>query len=170
MPSGRPPIDVALISYAIVRAMETASACSADYLELLAKGQIPPSSMSLTTFEDDAVLDGMKYHLKILKQSQHDYLVVLNGSSAECRARTRADGGILLQIDGRKHVVHWEYEPLGTRLQIGSCTCLFANEHDPSQVLNNSLYLYVALCGFNVRVGDSAHNVFEADACCVYAM
>lgn len=142
MPSGRPPIHVALISRGIVKAMETSSTYSADYLELLAKGQIPPSSMSLTSFEDDAVLDGMKYHVKILKQSPHDYLV-LNGSSAECRARTRADGGILLQIDGQKHIVHWENEPLGTRLQIDSCTCLFANEHDPSQA---SSFFVLCIC------------------------
>lgn len=37
------------------------------------------------------------------------------------------------QVDGSSHVVHSEAEPLGTRLTIGSQTCLLSNEHDPSK-------------------------------------
>lgn len=134
MPSGRPPLHLVLISGAIVKSLETMSSRSADYLEILSKGQIPPSSMSLTSFEDDVVLDGRKYSLYVCKLSQHNYVVKLNGSTAECRARTQADGGVLLQIDGSKHIVHWENDPMGTRLLIDSLTCLLANEHDPSKV------------------------------------
>lgn len=134
MPSGRPSLHLALISGAIVKSMETMSSRSAEYLEILSKGQIPPSSMSLTSFEDDVVLDGKKYSLYVSKISQHNYLVKLNGSTAECRARTQADGGVLLQVDGLKHIVHWENDPMGTRLLIDSLTCLLANEHDPSKV------------------------------------
>ncbi|GMH43409.1 hypothetical protein BSKO_11331 [Bryopsis sp. KO-2023] len=138
IPAGRPPRHLALMSGAIVSAMETFSSRSADYLELLGKGQIPPSSLSLTHFEDDLVLEGMKYSISIAKQGLHNFAVKMNGSTAECRARRQADGGILLQVDGEKHVVHSEKEPMGTRLLIDSSTCLLANEHDPSQVLTPS--------------------------------
>ena len=49
--------------------------------------------------------------------------------------RQLADGGLLVQADGSSHVVHSEEEALGTRLTIGSQTCLLSNEHDPSQML-----------------------------------
>jgi hypothetical protein len=37
------------------------------------------------------------------------------------------------QVDGSSYVVHSEEEAMGTRLTIGSQTCLLSNEHDPSK-------------------------------------
>ena len=133
--SERPPWHLALVSGAVVKAIDTLAARSADYLDLLKKGQIPPSSLSLTQLKEDLVLDGVKYCITLLKQGLHRYRVTLNGSALDCVARRQADGGILLQVDGQKHVVYSENEAMGVRLSIDSWTCLLANETDPTEVL-----------------------------------
>eukprot|EP00803_Ostreobium_quekettii_P003946 evm.model.scf_1945.1 EVM.evm.TU.scf_1945.1 scf_1945:1899-19188(+) len=131
----RAPWHISLVAGVVLKAMAVFSSRSADYKELLEKGQIPPSSLSLTHFEQDLVLDGFKYRLHLFKQGPCNYRVALNGSYVEVVARRQADGVTLLQVDGEKHVVHAEEEPMGTRLSIGSWTSFLAKEHDPSQLL-----------------------------------
>jgi len=46
--SERPPWPIAVVSGAVVKALEKFTSRSADYLDLLHKGQIPPFSLSLT--------------------------------------------------------------------------------------------------------------------------
>jgi acetyl-CoA carboxylase/biotin carboxylase 1 len=50
-------------------------------------------------------------------------------------ARKLNDGGLLIQLDGASHVVHAEEEAAGTRLAVGTYTCLLSNEHDPSRMV-----------------------------------
>lgn len=133
--SERPPWPIAVVSGAVVKALEKFTSRSADYLDLLHKGQIPPFSLSLTVLEEDLVLDGMKYGVKLKRQGLAYYRVELNGSWTDCVARSQADGGILLQLDGQKHVIYSEKEAMGIRLSIDSWTCLLANETDPTQIL-----------------------------------
>ena len=63
----------------------------------------------------------------------------LGATHVDVVVRQLADGGLLVQADGSSHVVHSEEEALGTRLTIGSQTCLLSNEHDPSQMLAISM-------------------------------
>lgn len=133
--SERPPWPIAVVSGAVVKALEKFTSRSADYLDLLHKGQIPPFSLSLTILEEELVLDGMKYGIKLKRQGHAYYRVELNGSWIDCVARSQADGGILLQLDGQKHVIYSEKEAMGVRLSIDSWTCLLANETDPTQIL-----------------------------------
>lgn len=148
---------MALVSGAVVNAIGVFAARSAEYLDLLKKGQIPPSSLSLTQLTEHIVLDGIKYNISLFKQGPYLYRIILNGSPLDCVARRQADGGILLQVDGEKHVVYSETEAVGTRLTIDSWTCLLANESDPSIVLAPSagkITRYLVTDGSHVKTGE----------------
>lgn len=84
----------------------------------------------------------------------------LNGTSIDIVARRLNDGGLLIQLDGASHVVHAEEEPSGTRLTIGTSTCLLSNEHDPSKLTSLSTGKII-----RYLVEDGAHiNANEAYA------
>ena len=137
--------------------MEAFAGRSAEYLEMLKRGQIPPSSLSLTRLEEELVLDATKYSVALLKQGPHRYRVLLNGSALDCVARRQADSGVLLQVDGQKHAVYAENEAMGVRLSIDSWTCLLAKESDPSQVLAPSagkIRRYLVEDGTRLEPGD----------------
>lgn len=103
-----------------------------QYLRYLEKGQIPPASLSLTSFQRDLMLHGDKYAVTASRTAPDQLRVSLNGSHVDVVARKLSDGGLLFQVDGSLHVVHAEEEASGTRLTIDNLTCLLENEHDPS--------------------------------------
>jgi acetyl-CoA carboxylase/biotin carboxylase 1 len=53
-----PPWHLAAIAGAVVRAFEHVSSQSAEYLSFLAKGQLPPASISLIHFKDSLIIGG----------------------------------------------------------------------------------------------------------------
>lgn len=77
---------------------------------------------------------GAKYTVKVVRSGAQTLRLHLNGTSVDVVARKLNDGGLLIQLDGASHVVHAEEEPAGTRLSIGTYTCLLSNEHDPSKM------------------------------------
>lgn len=59
----------------------------------------------------------------------------MGDSVVDAVVRRLNDGGLLMQVDGQTHVVHFEEEALGTRLSIDSATALLTNDTDPSRLL-----------------------------------
>lgn len=129
------PWHVAVAAGALRGAMQHSAERRSDYLGYLSKGQIPPSRLSLTSYEESILIDGNKYHLKVTQKGHGSFGLHLNNSTIYVEARTLRDGGILMQLDGRAHVIHWEMEAVGTRLSIDGKTCLLQNEHDPSKLM-----------------------------------
>lgn len=130
--SGRPPWHLSVVCGAVLRSMEHANARMAEYLGYLEKGQLPPARISLVTTTEEFVVDGTKYAVKVVRTGPQSIVLHLNNTTVEVVARKLNDGGVLIQLDGASHVVHAEEEPAGTRLAIGTYTCLLSNEHDPS--------------------------------------
>jgi len=129
------PWHVAVAAGALRGAMQHSAERRSDYLGYLSKGQIPPSRLSLTAYEESILIDGNKYHVKVTQKGRGSFGLHLNNSTIYVEARTLRDGGILMQLDGRAHVIHWEKEAIGTRLSIDGKTCLLQNEHDPSKLM-----------------------------------
>ena len=131
----KPPWYLSVISGAALRSLETVTSLSAEFLSYLERGQLPPSRLSLVASTEEFVVDGVKYRVRVSRTSHHGLRLILGGSSVDVLARRLNDGGLLVQVDGAAHVVHWEEEALGTRLLIDTTTALLSNEHDPSRVL-----------------------------------
>lgn len=59
--TGKVKWHLAVVAGAVLRAHEAVSTNSAEYVSYLAKGQIPPSNLSLVSFDEEFSLDGVKY-------------------------------------------------------------------------------------------------------------
>jgi acetyl-CoA carboxylase/biotin carboxylase 1 len=108
----RPPWHLCVIGGAVVRAHEAISCKAAEYLGFLSKGQLPPPGISLIHFEDDLVIEGIKYHVKVLRRGPNTFNVALNKSNVDVVGRKLGDGGFLLQVGPRGdgapgEWVHW---------------------------------------------------------------
>lgn len=55
----RPPWYLSVICGALLRVIQQVNLRSADYLGFLEKGQLPPAKLTLTSFEQQLVLEGM---------------------------------------------------------------------------------------------------------------
>eukprot|EP00879_Flechtneria_rotunda_P003437 GHRR01003666.1.p1 GENE.GHRR01003666.1~~GHRR01003666.1.p1 ORF type:complete len:1583 (+),score=615.48 GHRR01003666.1:404-5152(+) len=131
----RPPWHLSVIGAAAVRAHEASACKAAEYLGYLSKGQLPPPDISLVYFQDDLVIDDIKYHVKVIRRGPFTFNVSVNNTAVDVVARKLGDGGFLLQVDGESHVLHTEEEAMGTRLVMDTLSCIIAKEADPSRLV-----------------------------------
>lgn len=128
------PWHIAILCGGVHAAESKASTLVAEYIEFLKKGQIPPAKISAVEFDVDLVLDGIKYSLSLSKYSPGGYQISLGGGTVLVEVKTLRDGGLLVQLDGTSYAVYAEEEVAGTRLLVDGRTCIFTNEHDPSEL------------------------------------
>ena len=128
------PWHLAVLCGGVHAAEVKAAALVAEYIEFLKRGQIPPAKISAVEFDVELVLEGVKYALSISRYSPGGYSVVLGDTDVLVEVRKLRDGGLLVQIDGSSYAVYAEEEPAGTRLLVDGRTCIFTNEHDPSEL------------------------------------
>lgn len=83
---------------AVVKAYEYVAAEAADYLSFLSKGQLPPANISLVRYEDDCIIDGVKYRFRVVRRGPTTFSVDINNSNVDVVARKLGDGGFLLQV------------------------------------------------------------------------
>ena len=130
----KPAWYLAVIAGALLRCLDAVASRSAEYLGYLEKGQLPPARLTLTAFDTEFVVEGMKYTVHVVRRGPQAFRIALGDTHVDVVARKLNDGGLLVQVDGQSHVVHSEEEAVGTRLTIDSLTCLLASEADPSRL------------------------------------
>jgi len=130
----RPPWHLSVICGAAVRSMQRFNEKQVEYLGYLEKGQLPPARISMNSTVESFVVDDEKYTVEVQRTGPQNLMLRLNGASVDIVVRELNDGGLLIQLDGASHVVHSEEEPSGTRLLIGTSTCMLSSENDPSQL------------------------------------
>ena len=130
----RPPWHLSVICGAAVRSMQRFNEKQVEYLGYLEKGQLPPARISMNSTVESFVVDDEKYTVEVQRTGPQNLLLRLNGTAVDIVVRELNDGGLLIQLDGASHVVHSEEEPSGTRLLIGTSTCMLSSENDPSQL------------------------------------
>jgi acetyl-CoA carboxylase / biotin carboxylase 1 len=60
------------------------------------------------------------------------YCIGCGGSYVTTECRSLADGGYLVIVNGKSHVVYCNNEPSGLRLVINGTTASFTKEYDPT--------------------------------------
>ncbi|KAG2488653.1 hypothetical protein HYH03_012820 [Edaphochlamys debaryana] len=135
---GSPPWHISVIAGAVVKSALAALTASSEYLAHLAKGHLPPSSLSLTRMAHAMVINGTKYTVSLTRRGPGLATVELNGSTVDVAYRSVNGDGFLIQVDGESHVIHYEEEPGGTRLLINGLTLLLAKEVDPTRLTSAS--------------------------------
>ncbi|XP_010461353.1 PREDICTED: acetyl-CoA carboxylase 1-like [Camelina sativa] len=133
--SERPPWYLSVVGGALHKASTTSAAVVSDYVGYLEKGQIPPKHISLVHSQVSLNIEGTKYPIDVVRGGSGSYRLRMNNSEVVSEIHTLRDGGLLMQLDGKSHVIYAEEEAAGTRLLIDGRTCLLQNDHDPSKLM-----------------------------------
>ncbi|XP_062816368.1 acetyl-CoA carboxylase 2 isoform X2 [Anolis carolinensis] len=129
-----------------------------DFLHSLERGQVLPATSLLNLVDVELISDGIKYALKVARQSLSTYVVLMNGSLLEVDVHRLNDGGLLLSFGGSSHTTYMQ-EDLGRyRITVGNQTCDFEKENDPTLLRSSSagkLLQYTVDDGSHVCAGHS---------------
>ncbi|KAK1331292.1 hypothetical protein QTO34_009243 [Cnephaeus nilssonii] len=127
-----------------------------NFLHSLERGQVLPAHTLLNTVDVELIYEGIKYVLKVTRQSPNSYVVIMNGSCVEVDVHRLSDGGLLLSYDGSSYTTYMKEEVDRYRITIGNKTCVFEKENDPSVMRSPSagkLIQYIVEDGGHVFSG-----------------
>ncbi|KAL2091869.1 hypothetical protein ACEWY4_011667 [Coilia grayii] len=127
-----------------------------DFLHSLERGQVLPASSLLNFVEVELIYEGVKYCLKVARQSPTTYVIIMNNSDIEIDVHRLSDGGLLLCYDGSSHTTYMKEEVDRYRVTVGNKTCVFEKEKDPSVLRSPSagkLLQYVVEDGGHICAG-----------------
>uniref|UniRef100_A0A3Q2QM52 acetyl-CoA carboxylase n=1 Tax=Fundulus heteroclitus TaxID=8078 RepID=A0A3Q2QM52_FUNHE len=128
-----------------------------DFLHSLERGQVLPADSLLNSVTVDLIYEGVKYCLKVARQSQTTYVIIMNGSDIEIDVHRLNDGGLLLCYDGNSHTTYMREEVDSYRITVGNKTCVFEKERDPTVLRSPSagkLLQYTVEDGGHVFAGE----------------
>ncbi|XP_040011834.1 acetyl-CoA carboxylase isoform X1 [Xiphias gladius] len=129
-----------------------------DYLHSLERGQVLPAASLLNSVNVDLIYEGVKFCLKVARQSPTTYVIMMNGSNIEIDVHRLSDGGLLLSYDGNSHITYMKEEVDSYRITVGNKTCVFEKEKDPTVLRSPSagkLLQYVVEDGGHIFAGDT---------------
>ncbi|KAK3538673.1 hypothetical protein QTP86_012135 [Hemibagrus guttatus] len=127
-----------------------------DFLHSLERGQVLPAASLVNTVEVDLIYEGIKYCLKVARQSPTTYVIIMNGSDIEIDVHRLSDGGLLLSYSGSSYTTYMKEEVDSYRITVGNKTCVFEKERDPTVLRSPSagkLLQYIVEDGGHVTAG-----------------
>jgi len=128
-----------------------------EYTTILDKGQMPNQLLLSNVIPIEFINSGIKYKLSVFRNGPEDYSVVVNGSTVKVVCRKLADGGILILVDEKSHVVYLKEEPQTTIMTLDGKTVPLEKENDPTKMRSPSpgkLIRYLVNDGDHVNAGD----------------
>ncbi|XP_047665603.1 acetyl-CoA carboxylase 1 isoform X8 [Tachysurus fulvidraco] len=132
MQAERPDTILGIVSGALHIADVNFRNSVSNFLHSLERGQVLAAHTLLNTVDTDLIYEGMKYVLKVTRQSPNSYVLIMNNSSVEVDVHRLSDGGLLLSYDGSSYTTYMKEEVDRYRITIGNKTCVFEKENDPS--------------------------------------
>ena len=153
----RPDATLAVVCGAVTKAYLASEACWTEYKRILDKGQVPGRDVLRTVFGIDFIYENTRYSFTAARSSSTVWTLYLNGGRTMVGARSLADGGLLVLLDGRSHSVYWQEEVGALRLMVDAKTCLIEQENDPTKLRSPSpgkLIRYFLDSGDHVKAGD----------------
>nr|BAA25799.1 acetyl-CoA carboxylase [Rattus norvegicus] len=132
--------------------------CITEFLHSLERGQVLPADSLLNIVDVELIYGGIKYVLKVARQSLTMFVLIMNGCHIEIDAHRPNDGGLLLSYNGSSYTTYMKEEVDSYRITIGNKTCVFEKENDPTVLRSPSagkLMQYTVEDGQHVEVGSS---------------
>ncbi|AWP07055.1 putative acetyl-CoA carboxylase-like [Scophthalmus maximus] len=129
-----------------------------DYLHSLERGQVLPAASLLNSVNVDLIYEGVKFCLKVARQSPTTYVLTMNSSDIEIDVHRLSDGGLLLSYDGSSHTTYMKEEVDSYRVTVGNKTCVFEKEKDPTVLRSPSagkLLQYMVEDGGHLGAGET---------------
>ncbi|XP_056384806.1 acetyl-CoA carboxylase 2 isoform X2 [Hyla sarda] len=153
----KPDVMLGVVCGALNVADALFQTCMNEFLHSLERGQVLPAATLLNTVDVELISEGVKYTLKIARQSLTTYVIIMNNSHIEIDVHRLSDGGLLLSYDGNSYTTYMKEEVDRYRVTIGNKTCVFEKENDPTVLRSPStgkLLQYTAEDGSHVNAGD----------------
>uniref|UniRef100_G3TBG5 acetyl-CoA carboxylase n=1 Tax=Loxodonta africana TaxID=9785 RepID=G3TBG5_LOXAF len=132
--------------------------CMTDFLHSLERGQVLPADSLLNIVDVELIYGGIKYILKVARQSLTMFVLIMNGCHIEIDAHRLNDGGLLLSYNGNSYTTYMKEEVDSYRVTIGNKTCVFEKENDRTVLRSPSagkLIQYTVKDGGHVEAGSS---------------
>jgi biotin carboxylase/acetyl-CoA carboxylase carboxyltransferase component/biotin carboxyl carrier protein len=153
---GKPPTSFVALIGGVVRCHETVSSRASEFCSQLERGQCPSKALLSVEHEARLVYEGVRYTMQTARASENHVVVSCNGVYVMVEARALPDGGLLVLVGGRSHVVYWKDEATGLRINVDGTTCIFSAESDPSKLraeVSGKLVRYLVEDGSHVDKG-----------------
>jgi len=159
MISWKPEPHIVVILGAVFKAHQSCSANLTEYMDSLSRGQLPSPAThaALVGLDLSLIYDDTKYVFELSKSGPESYDVALKDWTVTATVVPLSDGGILVLLDGQKHIVYGQEFPTGLRLTVDGATCLFENEYDPTRLcsaMQGKLVRYLTEDGAHLNKGD----------------
>uniref|UniRef100_A0A8C4MJV4 Acetyl-CoA carboxylase 1 n=1 Tax=Equus asinus asinus TaxID=83772 RepID=A0A8C4MJV4_EQUAS len=154
----KPDIMLGVVCGALNVADAMFRTCMTDFLHSLERGQVLPAASLLNTVDVELIYGGIKYVLKVARQSLTMFILIMNGCHIEIDAHRLNDGGLLLSYNGNSYTTYMKEEVDSYRVTIGNKTCVFEKENDPTVLRSPSagkLMQYTVEDGAHVEAGSS---------------
>lgn len=158
MTTEKPDKYIAILCGAATKSHLETAALTREYIAALERGQAPPKDAMKFLYEIDFIYDNEHFRFTSTRSSPESYRLFLNGSRVEVAVRQLSDGGLLIGIDGKSHVVYYKDEMGNTRLSVDSKTCLLEVENDPTQLRTPSpgkLVRFLVEAGDHISAGQA---------------
>ncbi|KAK2494079.1 hypothetical protein MC885_018322, partial [Smutsia gigantea] len=154
----KPDIMLGVVCGALNVADAMFRTCMTDFLHSLERGQVLPADSLLNIVDVELIYGGIKYILKVARQSLTMFVLIMNGCHIEIDAHRLNDGGLLLSYNGNSYTTYMKEEVDSYRITIGNKTCVFEKENDPTVLRSPSagkLVQYMVEDGGHVEAGSS---------------
>ncbi|KAI9204928.1 acetyl-CoA carboxylase [Polychytrium aggregatum] len=129
-----------------------------EYLKMLEKGQSPGKHLLTCSHVVDFICNSIQYRISAAMVGSETFRLTVNNSAIFVIAKKLADGGLLILLDGKSHVVYSKEEPHGTQLILDGQTCLLEKENDPTKLRSPSpgkLVRYLIEDGSHINAGEA---------------
>ncbi|XP_066870777.1 acetyl-CoA carboxylase 2 isoform X1 [Kogia breviceps] len=154
----KPDIMLGVVCGALNVADSMFRTCMTDFLHSLERGQVLPADSLLNIVDVELIYGGVKYILKVARQSPTMFVLIMNGCHIEIDAHRLNDGGLLLSYNGSSYTTYLKEEVDSYRITIGNKTCVFEKENDPTVLRAPSagkLIQYMVEDGGHIEAGGS---------------
>ncbi|KAJ3053083.1 acetyl-coenzyme-A carboxylase [Rhizophlyctis rosea] len=154
----KPDSILTAICGAVVKAHARFEANVGEYTKALEKGQSPSRALLTTTAPVEFIYQNVQYKITVALSGPEKFVVSVNGSSVEVVAKKLADGGLLVLLDGQKHLVFQLEESHVTHLTLDGKSCLLEKDNDPTKLRSPSpgkLVRYLVEDGAHINAGEA---------------
>jgi acetyl-CoA carboxylase/biotin carboxylase 1 len=134
---------------ATISAYENCDEDEKQFLELLAKGQLPPRTLLKMSHKLELILNGIKYKLRCTRKGLSSFKIELAANTntntndndgngfVMSNVRPLSDGGYLIEIGGQSHVAYLTNKGdagTGMRLNVAGSNIVFSPDYDPTSL------------------------------------
>lgn len=108
------------------------------FKQSLEKGQIPPQSLLTPFHAVELIYNSIKYKLNCIRSGESAFTIMIHGNNSDyisTNVRSLSDGGYLITVDNKSHVVYKlspRDAPGGLKISVSGTNVSFTPDYDPT--------------------------------------